>query len=67
MKEEPKHGDTVLELIVIPTEVDGKVKVRIGIRGDKDDRIVDTKTELPGQHIRLLALISLLEKKTYGH
>lgn len=42
--ERPNEKDIILSLIVIPTEVDGKVKTRIGIRGDMDEREVEVDT-----------------------
>lgn len=62
----PLEGDVVLSLIIIPTEVDGKVKTRIGIRGDMDQREVEVETELPSMEIRLLALIKILTDRKNG-
>lgn len=64
--EQPLEDDVVLNLIVIPTEVDGEVKVRIGIRGDMDKREVRTDTELPSVEVRTLSMIRLLNERRDG-
>eukprot|EP00388_Colpodella_angusta_P004466 GDKJ01014698.1.p1 GENE.GDKJ01014698.1~~GDKJ01014698.1.p1 ORF type:complete len:959 (-),score=75.14 GDKJ01014698.1:120-2996(-) len=65
--EMPSENDVVLKLIIIPTEVDGKIKVRIGIRGDLDERDVEADTELPSVEIRLLSLIRILNDREKGY
>lgn len=56
----PNKDDIVLDLIIIPTEVDGRVKVRVGIRGDRDPRKdVDTATELPPTEVWLIGIIKM--------
>lgn len=57
------EGKTIVRVILIPPEADGKVKVRVGIRGDQIRDPVESSAYLPSSLARMAFTLDLIGKE----